>query len=54
MIPEKEWTRFLKSGKVDDYLNYVNSCKENMITDGVADTLHNRGFSNKGNDRRGE
>ncbi|MBP3599937.1 MAG: hypothetical protein J6J30_02535 [Clostridia bacterium] len=54
MTPEKEWLRFLKSGRVADYLNYVNSCKENMISGGTTDTVHNRGLGNKGNERRGE
>lgn len=54
MISEKEWMRFLKSGKVADYLSYVNSCKENRISDGTTDTVHDRGLGNKGNERGGE
>jgi hypothetical protein len=54
MIPEKQWMNFLKSGSVADYLSYVNSCKENNISDGFTDTLHHRGTCNKGNECRGE
>ena len=51
---ENEWLKFIKSGSVADYLKYVDSCKENKISDGVTNTFYNRGFSNKGNENRGE
>ncbi|MBR7133901.1 MAG: hypothetical protein IKD04_10270 [Clostridia bacterium] len=54
MDTDKSWIRFIKSGKVADYLNYVNSCKENEISDGITNTVYNRGLGNKGNERGGE
>ncbi len=29
MIGEKEWNRFIITGKVEDYLKYVNCCHKN-------------------------
>ena len=54
METEKNWIRFIKSGKVNDYLSYVNSCKEKEINGGFWDTVHHRGLGNKGNERGGE
>jgi hypothetical protein len=54
MESEKNWLRFIKSGKVNDYLSYVNSCKENEINGGFRDTVHHRGLGNKGNECGGE
>ena len=51
---DKEWQRFIESGSVKDYLNYVNSCKENGISDRITNTVHDRGIGNKGNECRGE
>lgn len=54
MESDKNWIRFIKSGKVDDYLKFVNSFKENELSGEFGDTLHNRGTCNKGNERGGE
>jgi hypothetical protein len=44
---DKNWIKFIKSGKVADYLQFVNSVKEKDLRDGTANTVYNRGFSNK-------
>ncbi len=54
METDKTWLRFIKSGKVSDYLEFVNTCKEKNISGGYGDTVYNRGISNKGNEGRGE
>lgn len=51
---ENAWIRFMKSGKVSDYLTFVDSCKENKISDGQSNSFYNRGTCNKGNECRGE
>ena len=54
MTEDKNWLRFIKSGKVSDYLQFVNALKENDIRDGNRDSIYGRGFSDKGNEHRGE
>ena len=54
METENAWIRFMKSGKVSDYLTFVDSCKENKISDGQSNSFYNRGTCNKGNECRGE
>ena len=51
---EKSWDKFLKSGSVSDYLNFVNSRKENEISEGNIDAFYNGCIGYKGNERRGE
>ncbi len=54
MDTEKSWTKFIQTGKVNDYLAYVNSCRENELIEGSYNKLQNRRFGGKGNDSRGE
>lgn len=54
MKTEKSWEKFLFSGKVDDYLNFVNSRREKEISEGNGNAFYNGSFSDKGNEGRGE
>lgn len=54
MQTDKNWIKFIKSGKVADYLQFVNSVKENDLRDGAANTVYNGRFSNKRDERGGE
>lgn len=54
MNPENSWLKFIKSGSAADYLEYVNSVKENEISGRNAVTPHDRGTYNKGNQCGGE
>ena len=54
MENEIYWNRFIKSGKVADYLEFVNSCKENELSGRYGDTVYDRGSCYKGNEGRGE
>ena len=54
MDTDKSWLKFIKSGSPADYLEYVNSTKENEISGRNANTVHNRGTCNKGNQCGGE
>ena len=54
MESDKCWMRFIKSGKVADYLEFVNSCKENELSGRYGDTVYNRGSCYKGNEGGGE
>ncbi len=54
METENAWFRFMKSGKVDDYLNFVETHKENKISERNGDSFYNRGACNKGNECGGE
>lgn len=51
----KYWNDFLQSGKVEDYLKYVNNYYENVNENQVAqNAVNNQGIDNKGTDYRGE
>lgn len=54
MHTDKNWIKFIKSGKIADYLQFVNSAKENDLRDGVANTVYNGRLGNQGNERGGE
>ncbi len=49
IMVDDNWTRFIKSGKVEDYLTYVNSCKEQEIG-GNTNSFYNTRLGNKGNE----
>lgn len=51
MEENQSWLKFAKSGKVSDYLNFVNSCKGSEIIGGNSNTLCHRSACNKGNER---
>ena len=48
------WSRFLKSGKVTDYLYFVNSSKEEGSRVGTREPLYCGSTCEKGNEDRGE
>lgn len=52
MESDKNWLKFIISGRVDDYLNYINFCKSKSITEGEAYGHHNRRPCDKGNEHR--
>lgn len=54
MEMDKNWIKFIKSGKVADYLQFVNSVKERDLRDGATNTVYNPRISYKGNERGGE
>ena len=54
MEMDKNWIKFIKSGKVADYLQFVNSVKEKDLRDGTTNTVYNPRISYKGNERGGE
>ena len=50
---DENWNKFIKSGKVEDYLSYVNSCKEQEIS-GNTNSFYNTRLGNKGTERGGK
>ena len=50
-MKEDLWSRFVHSGKVEDYLAYIKH-EEDIETS--ADENHNEWLSHKGTDNRGE
>ena len=54
MNEDKNWLKFIKSGSVADYLQYVNSVKEKTLGDENSNALYDTRFSNKRDERRGE
>lgn len=54
MKTENFWNDFLKSGRVDDYLNFVNSRKENGTGERDCESFYNRGTGYKRDEGGGE
>ena len=54
MNENKNWLKFAISGKVSDYLNFVNSCKGSEIIGRSNNTFYDRSACNKGNERGGK
>ena len=48
---DKSWIKFIKSGSVADYLEFVNTAKENEIGGNRGNTVLDRGTCYKGNER---
>ena len=48
MEQNEYWNKFIRSGKISDYINYVNSCKENGILERNDNTFYDSGPNNKG------
>ncbi len=48
------WSRFQKSGKVTDYLYFVNNIKGGEEGGTNGKPLYNRSSCDKGNENRGE
>ncbi|MGI6279329.1 MAG: hypothetical protein ACOYJS_02055 [Acutalibacteraceae bacterium] len=51
MVTDEKWAKFTKSGKIEDYLEYVNSSKENGNTGGNTSTIYHSRVGNQGNER---
>lgn len=54
MNSDKDWLKFVISGKVDDYIKYCDSCRKENLEEGNGNALYNRCSCNKGNANRGE
>ncbi|MBQ2286326.1 MAG: hypothetical protein U0K18_04385 [Acutalibacteraceae bacterium] len=54
MKTDNFWNDFLKSGRIDDYLTFVNSRKENGTSERDCKSFYNRGTGDKGNESGGE
>lgn len=54
MKNEKAWKKFLFSGKVEDYLNFVNSHREKELSEGIGNAFYDRSIGYKGNEDRRE
>ena len=49
MEQQKSWLKFVISGKVNDYLEYVNSCRKQNISEDNTNAFYDRRPDNKGN-----
>lgn len=50
MSIEEKWFKFVISGKVDDYLNYINACRLDSSDRGEHDSIHNGRTCNQRNE----
>ena len=48
------WNKFLQTGKVEDYIKYVNNYYTKNENQVVENAVNNEGLDNKGTDYRGE
>ncbi len=52
---DKFWNNFLQTGKVEDYIKYVNNYYNGVNGNQVEQNAdYNKGLDNKGTDYRGE
>lgn len=51
METENAWNKFFKSGLVDDYLSYVNICKEYGSSEGNRNEVYNGSFGYRRDER---
>ena len=42
MDRQKNWLKFVISGKVSDYLNYAEACRKEEISEGSTNAFYNR------------
>lgn len=54
MQTENAWSRFQKSGKVTDYLYFVNVKNGGENSDRTGQPLYHKSACDKGNENRGE
>ena len=54
MQPQKDWLKFVITGRVDEYLRFVDSCRRNDISEGNSYAFYNRCPSNKREEDRRE
>lgn len=52
MDKNREWLKFIISGKIEAYVNYKNECKKQQICGGVQNTYFDRWPCDKGNTLR--
>lgn len=52
MKSQENWLKFVISGRVEDYLDFVNSCRSEEIDHGGRNSLHNRCIGDKGDGYR--
>ena len=50
MKENKSWLKFKRSGKISDYLDFINSCKGSETIGRSSDPLYNRSTCDKGNE----
>ena len=51
MEDNRSWLKFKRSGKVSDYLDYVNSSRGSETIGRDSNPLYNRSACDKGNER---
>ncbi len=54
MERNKNWFRFILSGRVEDYIRYSDSCKQDKLLGGEDNSFFNRCIGDKGEQYRGE
>ena len=54
MESQKNWLKFIISGRVDDYLKFVNSCRKHNIREDNTNAFYDRRPSYKGDEGRRE
>ena len=54
MQPQKDWLKFVITGRVDDYLRFVDSCRRYDISEGNSYAFYNRCSGNKRDEDRRE
>ena len=50
MEREKNWLKFIISGRVDDYLKYASSCRKDNIKEETKNAFYNRCIGYQGNE----
>jgi len=50
METQKNWLKFVISGRVEDYLKYVSSCKKENISEDSKNAFYNRCVGYQGNE----
>ena len=48
MDEEKYWLKFLKGGRVEDYLNFSAARQKRELSEGGFHAVYNRGVGNQG------
>ena len=54
MEAQASWEQFVKSGRINDYLAFVNFRREKEVSERGSDEIYDRSACNKGNECRGE
>lgn len=48
------WQKFILSGRVEDYLKYVDSCRHDILSGGDKNAFFNGRACHKGEEHRGK